>query len=328
VTLLAGVLDGDGEAVLLRAIIEADVADNVPVDSGTIAITGARLHDKRSRQLLVEIAEDLTSASLASPDPDGPPPTALVVGDLPLGGRNAVRRRLWAHGVRLENTLDGPYRRYEEVRRQVLAFKGDLLLLSVPGCRDVIGQLVAVASPKSKRLLLLGEGELDYLLLEVDERLDDHRVDLPVGAAEPPDEDETWSSVTARVKCLQGDHFAVTKRCLATLPACPYPDPSRMLDQVEGLVRIARMWATKRGGVGNRLEDWAHGHEGLEIALHDKGLVRRRLHLFDFAGRTYNREPHVKVDDAKPFAECGRIYFALDRDHWRIIVDHIGLHPY
>jgi hypothetical protein len=229
--------------------------------------------------------------------------------------------------VRLDDALEGPYRRYEEVRRRVEAFQGELLLLSVPGCRDVIGRLVAVASPKPRPLMLLGEGELEYLLLEVDERLDEHRVDLPV-AAPAEEEEETWASVAEVVSALQGDHFVVTKRCLKKLALCPYPDPARMRTQLDALARLAREWGSKQGSLGDRLEDWARTNVGIEIALRDEGLVRRRLHEFQFGGRTYSREPHVKVDDAKAFTECGRIYFALDRDEWRIIVDHVGLHPY
>ena len=328
VVVLAGVIDSEGHTVLLRGILDADVVGGTPVDSGTIAISGAPLREERARDLLVEVAEGLTSSSLASRDPDGAPPIALVVGDLPPGGRDAIRRRLWAHGVKLDDVLEGPYRRYEEARRRVAAFKGDLLLLSVPGCRDVIGRLVAIASPEPRPLLLLGEGELEYQLLEVDARLDEHHVDLADPLLDVRVDEISWSAVAEFVKSEQGDYFAITARCLRKLPACPYPDPARMRDQLERLARLARAWAESGGSIGGRLEDWARSQEGLEIALHDEGLVRRRLHEFQFSGRTYDREPHVKVDDAKAFADCGRIYFALDPEGRRFIVDHIGLHLY
>ncbi len=327
VAVLASVVT-EGQTILLRGIIEAPVIGGTPTDSGTIAITGASLQDERARGLLLEVADDLTPSSLASLDPDGAPPVALVVGDLPPGGRDAMRRRLWAHGVRLEGVLEGPYRRYDEARRRVEAFKGDLLLLSVPGCRDVIGKLVAVASPEPRPVLLLGEGELEYQLLEVDERLDEHHVDLAHAGLDVPAQEISWSSVAEFVTSEQSDYFAVTGRCLRKLPGCPYSDPARMRDQLERLARLARAWAKRDGSIGGRLEDWARTQEGLEIALHDAGLVRRRLHEFQFSGLTYNREPHVKVDDAKAFTDCGRIYFALDREGRRFIVDHIGLHPY
>jgi hypothetical protein len=65
-----------------------------------------------------------------------------------------------------------------------------------------------------------------------------------------------------------------------------------------------------------------HSNYGIEISLFDKG----RRYEFEYDGATYSAEPHVKVDDYVDPARCGRIYFALDSDNGRFIVDHIGLH--
>ena len=76
------------------------------------------------------------------------------------------------------------------------------------------------------------------------------------------------------------------------------------------------------------LEDWfTHDHQ-LTMSPVDGTLKQMRGHKFDFEGTTYNREPHLKLDDSTCPSEVGRIYFARDFDNLRFIVDHVGLKLY
>jgi len=101
-----------------------------------------------------------------------------------------------------------------------------------------------------------------------------------------------------------------------------------MVDQLEKLARLAAKWTEREGSLNASFEEWARAEEGLEIARRDKKLTALKLHRFEHDGRSHSREPHVQVDDAKAFTECGRIYFAIDKQPYRFIVDHIGLHLY
>jgi hypothetical protein len=139
-----------------------------------------------------------------------------------------------------------------------------------------------------------------------------------------------WRTAAEQARSLQGQDgsFVLTKKCSAGLEKTPYPNAARMVDQLEKLARLAAKWTEREGSLNGSFEEWARAEEGLEIALRDKKLTALKLHRFEHDGRSYSREPHVQVDDAKAFTECGRIYFAIDKRPYRFIVDHIGLHPY
>jgi hypothetical protein len=155
---------------------------------------------------------------------------------------------------------------------------------------------------------------LDELRLRLDEEVD-----------EPASRVETWEHFSGRAEELEHSGFVLTGACRQMLIANPYPDPGRMWQFAEILSRAARDWRELGGEVGNRLADWIAENYEIEVALHDAGLGSWAE--FTFEGCDYSREPHVKVDDFKNPAECGRIYFAVDSDALRFIVDHIGLHP-
>lgn len=330
VVALAGVQQAGGQPMLLRATLAVNVPEGGLASWGPAAFTGAGLDEVASRDLLVDFVDDLTAPSLAARDPDGRPATALVVGDCPKPVQDSIRRRLWCHGVRVEAHLTQPERRADVTRQRVETFVGDVLVVLERGCGGALGRLLAAANTGSAPLVLVGETEVEYLLVELDEGLDARAVDLlrlEIEAEEAlPAMD--WCLGTEAVAALECDHFVTTPRCLKRLPSCSYGDVDRMLDHLRRLRRLSEKWSQQQGDVGARFENWASVEAGLDIALHDQELVRKGLQRFDFDGQRYSREPHVKVDDAKAFIDCGRIYFALDTSKWRVIVDHIGLHPY
>jgi len=329
VAVLSAIIPPAGEPRVIRAVLEASSAGKHLADCGDLELACASLSSLDARELLGDIASGLTAPSLSARDPDGVPPTALVVGDASLTERKAIERRLWTHGVRAEAFLDHPYRRITAAVERVQAFKGSLLVLNMPGCGDVAGQLLGAANAATAPLLILQEGELEYLLLELDDRLDEASVDLPES---PTDELalQGWRTAAEHVRSLQGQDgsFLLTKKCSAGLEKTPYPNAARMVDQLEKLARLAAKWTEREGSLNASFEEWARAEEGLEIARRDKKLTALKLHRFEHDGRSHSREPHVQVDDAKAFTECGRIYFAIDKQPYRFIVDHIGLHLY
>lgn len=332
VAVLGAVTGRDGESCLIRAMLEASTARKQLADSGDIALAYGSLSSLDARELLAEIATDLTPQSLAARDPDAPPPTALVVGDASPPERDAIQRRLWSHGVRTEAFLDQPYRRIQIAVGRIQSFKGEILVVNVPRCGEAAGPVLGASNAATAPLLILQEGALEYQLLELDDGLDEHSVDLPASAT--PDTPESgvdgWTSAANRVRSLQGDDgsFVLTKRCSAGLEKTPYQHTAHMVNQLAKLAQLAAKWAERKGQLNRRFEEWARAEEGLEVAMRDKKLTALKLDRFEHAGRSYSREPHVQVDDAKAFTECGRIYFAVDHTPHRFIVDHIGLHLY
>jgi hypothetical protein len=143
-------------------------------------------------------------------------------------------------------------------------------------------------------------------------------------AAEPV---ESWVEVAELAEILADTGALVfTDNARRQLADCPYPDPDRMFRHLEPLAAAAEAYRAARAQVNQRFEDWIRLEHHLDVSLHDETLVRDGVDRFDFDGESHSREPHVKVDDYVDPASCGRIYFALDPDNRRLIVDHVGLH--
>lgn len=108
-----------------------------------------------------------------------------------------------------------------------------------------------------------------------------------------------------------------------------YPYPDSMREALIALAQAAVEWRNAdctTGGI--LLDDWLYTRWGMRASGTDKGLVRAGADRFDFEGSQYSREPHLKLDDHTTPNEVGRVYFALDKDHSRFIVDHVGLKLY
>jgi hypothetical protein len=135
----------------------------------------------------------------------------------------------------------------------------------------------------------------------------------------------SWSEFAEHLPLLETPAFVVTPRARKGCNPSPYADAARMWWHLERLAEAADAWAAQDCDVGTGLKTWIQqNYEGPEIALFDAGLGERAS--FSFEGKTYLREPHVKVDDHKSPDECGRIHFAIASEEKRFIVDHIGLH--
>lgn len=135
---------------------------------------------------------------------------------------------------------------------------------------------------------------------------------------------EDWEGFKDRLPELYSEAFVLTPRAIEHCgPGNPYPKPDRMWEFLEKLAFAAIDWSDADAEVGNRLSDWIGKEYGIQISLADGNLDDTE---FVFEDRSLSNEPHVKVDDFKNPAECGRIYFAIDSEGKRFVVDHVGLH--
>lgn len=152
----------------------------------------------------------------------------------------------------------------------------------------------------------------------------------PILEGEPENSEDarSWSEAAEQILALSGPHFLLTQRAVRMLVDNPYPKPGRMLSHVESLARVAMEYHQMRGDLGGRLSEYAMENEGIEVALTDSTINPPAVESITVNGQPVYAIPHVKVDDFKSSVECGRIYFALDREKFRFIVDHIGLHDY
>ncbi|WP_152487132.1 hypothetical protein [Nocardiopsis halotolerans] len=108
-----------------------------------------------------------------------------------------------------------------------------------------------------------------------------------------------------------------------------YPFPSEMH---ECLVKLARVSIALYDGTDRsmpHLDTWIRDEFDLKVSLQDQRIERdRKLRDFLYENRTWSRTPHVKVRDHTAPSQVGRIYFAFDSEHGRLIVDHVGLKLY
>jgi len=329
VTALVTVEADEGVTRLVRGDLEAETTGNELQACSAVSLNVAGLTSDAYRVLLSDVAAHLTPDSLAARDPDGPPLTAVVIGRSSKAARSQLRRGLWAYGIRVELFLDQPERRAHETVRQVQSFQGEFSVLLLKGCEGMAGKLIGLTQSKSKPVLLLQQEEPELLMIEVEDRLAEMSIDVlvpPEGAAER----QGWAGAADRIRDLASQHpgFVLTKRCSKGLENCPYRDHARLEEHLERLARLADKWVEAGGSIGARFDNWALREVGLDIALHDAELVNKNLDQFDFEGQRYSRVPHVKVDDAKAFTDCARIYFAIDHASRRLIIDHVGLHLY
>ncbi|PWI10551.1 hypothetical protein DIZ27_11230 [Streptomyces sp. NWU339] len=105
-----------------------------------------------------------------------------------------------------------------------------------------------------------------------------------------------------------------------------YPYPQEMTDRLVALAQAAMDLYTKSGKIP-RLVQWFYDNHGLKFAPSDEKLSKdkdKRYFMFD--EERWDGLPHIKVRDAVSPNEVGRIYFALDSEGKRFIVNHVGLH--
>ncbi len=101
-----------------------------------------------------------------------------------------------------------------------------------------------------------------------------------------------------------------------------------MRDALVVLAQAAQEWHTKSGDIGRMPDDWLKLRWGLNSAFSDRGLAQAKADRFRFEDRDLDRTPHLKLDDHTTPDRVGRVYFAMDQQGWRFVVDHVGLKLY
>lgn len=140
-----------------------------------------------------------------------------------------------------------------------------------------------------------------------------------------PAEVKSWEEVAEWLPELAGPGFHFTDRALdCAADTGRYPHPDAMWRALRALEKVGRAYNEMGAELDMRFEQFARSHGGIEVALQDGAYVDC---WFEYEGEQYRRLPHVKVDDAKAPNEVGRIYFALDPERKRVIVDWFGTKP-
>jgi hypothetical protein len=106
------------------------------------------------------------------------------------------------------------------------------------------------------------------------------------------------------------------------------PEASKMRTTLVKMGQAAVEWRQLGTNVGQDLSLWLGAKIGLSVPMADAGLKRVKKNLFDFEGQTWDRSAHVKLKDNTSPDAVGRIYFDIDNDQERFIVDHVGLKLY
>ncbi|MGV0519713.1 hypothetical protein PJK52_18105 [Mycobacterium kansasii] len=107
-----------------------------------------------------------------------------------------------------------------------------------------------------------------------------------------------------------------------------YPHVRVMRDALIALTKAAIEYRRLGCQLGMLPDDWFKHEWELNLASTDQYMSRQRLDTFDFDGKTHSRLPHLKLGDSTSPNEVGRVYFAMDSEGERFIVDHVGLKLY
>jgi hypothetical protein len=140
-----------------------------------------------------------------------------------------------------------------------------------------------------------------------------------------PESLNTWEEIAQHLEDLEGPGFCLTPQAKGCADGKNrYPHPDVIWESLRALERVGRAYNEMGAELGMRFEQFAVEQAGLDVALQDNTYEG---HYFEYEGEAHSRLPHVKVDDAKAPNEVGRIYFAIDSDGKRVIVDWFGTKP-
>lgn len=107
-----------------------------------------------------------------------------------------------------------------------------------------------------------------------------------------------------------------------------YPRVDVMNDALVTLTKAAIEYRRLGCQLGMVPDEWFKVEWELNLASTDKYMSTNGLDTFEFDGSTYSRLPHLKLGDHTSPNEVGRVYFAMDPDSERFVVDHVGLKLY
>lgn len=129
---------------------------------------------------------------------------------------------------------------------------------------------------------------------------------------------------------LQLEHGALwlTDNAIESWRRHPSASPKKVRDALLRFRDAAQAWRDAGTSVGNQLNVWLATEYGLELAMADEPLRRLRKDLFIFEGQSWSQELHLKLGDNTSPENVARVYFAVDNNDQRWIVNHVGLKLY
>lgn len=177
----------------------------------------------------------------------------------------------------------------------------------------------------------IGRLEIDVANLEA--RLDAEAAPSPTEPAEvtgqhPVSVSRDFSTDWDRWTHESGGALVFTPNAKTQWRKCSYKDFERMREALDSLAPLAKAWRGKKSKVGESLVSWIGNQTALTYAPEDEPLRIKGLHEFTFDKKLWDRQPHIKLDDHTSKDRVGRIYFAIDGEAYRWIVDHVGLKLY
>lgn len=104
-----------------------------------------------------------------------------------------------------------------------------------------------------------------------------------------------------------------------------YPTPELMHAALLKLAQVAYdLYDGQERSMGH-VDTWIRETYDLRVSLQDDQMPKG-FRYDNWEGQRHDFTPHAKVNDGVPPHECGRIYFAFDKDNGRLLVDKVGLH--
>jgi hypothetical protein len=119
-----------------------------------------------------------------------------------------------------------------------------------------------------------------------------------------------------------------TREAHSSWKRAAYPRVEAMHDALVTLAQAATEYRRVGCQLGMVPDEWFKIEWELNLASTDKYMAANGMDTFNFDGDTYSRLPHLKLGDHTSPNEVGRVYFAMDSENERFIVDHVGLKLY
>ena len=127
---------------------------------------------------------------------------------------------------------------------------------------------------------------------------------------------------------ISDDAIKFTQSALRSWSKSEYPHTETMREALVALARAAVEWKALDRQIGENMKDWLKKKFELNYSPEDEPLRRKNLNKFEYGKKVYLRESHLKLNDHVKPNEVGRVYFSIDNEGLRFIVDHVGLKLY
>ncbi len=143
-----------------------------------------------------------------------------------------------------------------------------------------------------------------------------------------PDLDDDLTALASYLSTEYDGAIVFTNAAHTSWRESNYPYPEKMREALIALAKAGTAYRDANGRTNGRFSDWMHLNFGVRMSVLDDTLSDLELDVFDFEDATYSRLPHLQLDDHTTRDRVGRVYFAIDDNDLRFIVDHVGLKLY